>query len=632
MADDKFPVPTIAQVQDEGKITKQNGLSEDGKSAVFVDLYEKDSTYLKDGGNIVVHWCYGSNAGEDVALMPPQYVDTKDTVAKFHVSLELLQKAAGKTVYVYYKYQAPGTGTMEIHHKDDAKKFLVDVSLSKPVVLSAPVFIDSTDQKTLASIKTPLKIRVPANEVLTSGTTVAVTLTGYDKNGQPLRPSTFSASRTVNTAGTAIDFDIAVAAWTSEDVGSIRALYAINTNEYMSPTATVKVGGESVLTGVYSIKVAGAGDHTQRGDGHGGDQPPWDAVGSERKWKVVTKGGCTHLAIDEHDQLWGWGLNDTGQSGTGNSENEVKTPSKCVFSGGHAGKIIDASTAFYHALALDDSGQLWATGRTNDYRTGASLGGDIRTFSKVGMVRFKKISAGAIWQEGMTSTCGLGISQDGYLYEWGTSDKGVLTQTNGAITTPTKVASVENLKWKFVTHYSECAAAITEDGDLYMWGYNFSDRDNLAGAGNSLGRSTIVSVSNGAVTVDSPNSGEPVKWKKIEFGYFHVLAIDTKNRLWGWGQDRFRCLTKANDQNNIAPFRLMDGYEVIDIAANYGSSSALTKEGHVYSWGLNDNYGVGLPNTGSFPTPTRLASLYDKAGAITSGYRSIFVLCTDQAF
>ena len=53
---------------------------------------------------------------------------------------------------------------------------------------------------------------------------------------------------------------------------------------------------------------------------------------SEAKFKVVAigTGAMTSFAIDENGTLWGWGLNNLGQTGTGSKQVRAPVPTKVL--------------------------------------------------------------------------------------------------------------------------------------------------------------------------------------------------------------------------------------------------------------------------------------------------------------
>ncbi|PKK38771.1 Oligopeptide transport system permease protein OppC [Clostridiaceae bacterium JG1575] len=69
---------------------------------------------------------------------------------------------------------------------------------------------------------------------------------------------------------------------------------------------------------------------------------------------------------------------------------------------------------------------------------------------------------------------------------------------------------------------------------------------------------------------------------QVAAGYDHVLALDSKGKIWAWGNRR-------NGQLNI-PGELRTVKSIKQIAAGYKFSVAVTEDGKTYAWGNTMNY------------------------------------------
>lgn len=136
--------------------------------------------------------------------------------------------------------------------------------------------------------------------------------------------------------------------------------------------------------------------------------------------------------------------------------------------------------------------------------------------------------------------------------------------------TPIKI--MDNIK--SVTLGSGHNALITEDGSLYMWGYNNRGQ-----------------VGNGASTYISPAPVEsPVKImdnvKSVSLGYDYSGAITEDGSLYMWGDNFYNQLGYSTTHSST-PKKIMDNIKSISFA--YSQSSAITEDNVLYMWGQEIN-------------------------------------------
>ncbi|KAJ3531511.1 hypothetical protein NM688_g7565 [Phlebia brevispora] len=155
---------------------------------------------------------------------------------------------------------------------------------------------------------------------------------------------------------------------------------------------------------------------------------------------VIGAGNYTSFAVDEHGDVWGWGLNNMGQTGTGfsnaSSDSEVGLPKKVLGLSkselsGHE-KVVEIAGGEHHTIFLTSAGRVYACGRSNGGQLG--LPDDHPAFkdrevpdmvAQPTLVPFPDdddpvvhISAGI--------HNNLAITRDGALYTWGTGPQSEL--------------------------------------------------------------------------------------------------------------------------------------------------------------------------------------------------------------
>ena len=249
----------------------------------------------------------------------------------------------------------------------------------------------------------------------------------------------------------------------------------------------------------------------------------------------VAVGADSSFAIDDQERLWAWGLNDQGQLGL-DSLTPTHVPTRVTFpsdgvriqqvsslgalvvaldgdgnvwawganahlqAGGPAGQafvraprligelgepaITDVAAGRQHALALDESGRVWAWGDNSGGRLGVSTSSVTRSRSPIHVsltTRIRAIGAG--------NTSSFAIDTVGDLWSWGGNGVGALghgTMTSTSV--PTMVTTPPSARWDTVKGAYHHAAGLHEDGTVWVWGS--SGRGQL-GAGSLSGRALV---------------------------------------------------------------------------------------------------------------------------------------------
>lgn len=113
------------------------------------------------------------------------------------------------------------------------------------------------------------------------------------------------------------------------------------------------------------------------------------------------------------------------------------------------------------------------------------------------------------------------------------------------------------------------SAAVTEDGSLYMWGFN---RDGQLGDGKPTDNYTPIKIMDNVASVS--------------LGAMCSAAITTDGSLYTWGNNEwFGQLGDGTTTNRGTPQKIMDNVVSVNLGANY--CAAITKDGSLYTWGCN---------------------------------------------
>ena len=116
------------------------------------------------------------------------------------------------------------------------------------------------------------------------------------------------------------------------------------------------------------------------------------------------------------------------------------------------------------------------------------------------------------------------------------------------------------------------AAAITEDGGLYMWGSGY------LGDGTQMFSRDPIKIMDDVI--------------KVSLGYDHSAAITANGSLYTWGENSRGALGNGNtwDQcrRELTPIKVMD--DVVDVILGYEVSAAITEDRTLYMWGDTSGY------------------------------------------
>ena len=182
-------------------------------------------------------------------------------------------------------------------------------------------------------------------------------------------------------------------------------------------------------------------------------------VGSATSWTAVSSSGYHTAAVRSDGTLWGWGYNVVGQVGNGTFTAAVTAPVQI----GASTNWRTVSAGYYHTVATQTDGSLWAWG----YNVDGQLG-DTTTSSRSVPTR---IGTDTAWNK--VAACSMhtvGTKNDGSLWTWGYNF--YAQQGNGGTTnrtSPVQVGASHAWSVPFQTGYQSLVT--TSDGTLWGFGY-----------------------------------------------------------------------------------------------------------------------------------------------------------------
>ncbi len=222
-----------------------------------------------------------------------------------------------------------------------------------------------------------------------------------------------------------------------------------------------------------------------------------------------------------------------------------------------------------------------------------------------------------------TQLCGgdnfsIGLASNGTVYAWGSNTSGQIgqgTTSSAAYTTPVKVVfpqRANGLSFSQVNAGSGShALAIDCNGNVWAWGENVCGQ-----AGNgSIYSGTYAACISDSVSLPQPIPTKVVRGaqpagtdsnaiylhgiKSIGLGNNFSMAVDSAGYVWAWGENAVGELGNGTSGNVSATptqvIKCTGGALTHIVMAKAGDDMAyaLDDSGHVWAWGLNDNYNLG---------------------------------------
>ncbi|XP_071080908.1 uncharacterized protein [Haliotis cracherodii] len=276
--------------------------------------------------------------------------------------------------------------------------------------------------------------------------------------------------------------------------------------------------------------------------------------------------------------VYTWGFGKAGQLGTGTASTS-HTPQllKCEDVIGQA-SVSQISSGGLHTCCLTDDGRVMSFGCGKHGRLGSGNDEDQLSPSPVKFPHNTKIV-----QVSCGSWHGAAVSEDRQLFTWGypraCGVPGIIPDPRG-ILTPIPVPSFTPGRLSGVSCGHNYTLAWTDSGQAFSWGCG---RHGVLGHGTEEDSPT-------------PREIEVLSDKGVAFmdaGYAHCGAVtkDGAVCMFGKGADGALGLKEKTLGNNLVPTKVnsLKGVDVVEISCSvgehHGHTLAVTRDGQVYSWG-----------------------------------------------
>jgi PKD repeat protein len=280
------------------------------------------------------------------------------------------------------------------------------------------------------------------------------------------------------------------------------------------------------------------------------------------------------IALDSLGTVWTWGNNNTGQLGNNEDDpsfsglaNRSSPVSIC-----RPGSYVKIGVGGAHALAIDDSGMIWAWGANWEGQIGdGTLDHRSSPVSIARLGSYTEVVGG--------SSFSFAIDYDGMVYGWGFNSMGQVGE--GTIENRSSpVSIIRSGIYKSISAGSDHALAIGDSGMIWAWGRN--DVGSL-GINNLNNTSSPVSIC------------RPGSYVTVRAGERSSLAIDGSGKVWAWGR---------NDEGQLGTNSINGTSSPVSIAGVYYYSDISTAWEHVIALEDTDRR---PPEANFTATPTNLS-------------------------
>jgi alpha-tubulin suppressor-like RCC1 family protein len=328
-----------------------------------------------------------------------------------------------------------------------------------------------------------------------------------------------------------------------------------------------------------------------------------------------------------------FGLSNYGQSGL-NFVDSNAHPNPTQIAAITSAVQLAAGT--YHVLALKGDGSVWSWGSNAYGELGVPQTGTCSSYCSstpvpvtglagIGFLKnIKAIAAGDDFS--------LALLKSGIVVGWGLNNYGQLgrgTTDNNLNDVPVAVHTITDAVT--LSAFGDHAMALTADGRVFAWGYNYYGETGDGTFNNNTPLPTQVRFL------------PPIK--AIAAGYNHDLALGTNGIVYAWGYGYYGQLgnntspyySGCNCYNSYAiPTQVANLTGVKAIAAGYYHSLAIKSDGTVWSWGYNGNGQMGTGSFGgTFNAPVQVVgtggtgTTLQNAAAVAAGWYHSLVILND---
>eukprot|EP00698_Gefionella_okellyi_P005691 TRINITY_DN15158_c0_g1_i1.p1 TRINITY_DN15158_c0_g1~~TRINITY_DN15158_c0_g1_i1.p1 ORF type:complete len:374 (+),score=45.87 TRINITY_DN15158_c0_g1_i1:36-1157(+) len=333
---------------------------------------------------------------------------------------------------------------------------------------------------------------------------------------------------------------------------------------------------------------------------------------------TIAAGNAHSTALLTDGSILTWGCGADGQLGHGTTANEL-LPARVDVLKGTA--IVDVACGGQHTVALSSNGQVWSWGLGEYGQLGH--GG---TASKYIPTRISALDSRQVVQLACGWAHSVALTAKGEVYTWGRGFEGQLGVGKDTCSlAPRFVAALHGAVVTKIACGINFTAAVTDQGELYLWG---------EGASGQLGRG-------GNKSIRTQSSRVPVRVDLLDeerivhvsCGWGHVAAVTDSDKLYLWGFGNYGQLANNSAASQYTPVAVegLPGDALTAVACGDHTTNVLTKSRDVYTWGCGHNGRLGHGDVAHERLPRLLMQLQgQQIAGIAAGWKHTFAIIMNE--
>ncbi|XP_031258374.1 ultraviolet-B receptor UVR8-like isoform X2 [Pistacia vera] len=336
---------------------------------------------------------------------------------------------------------------------------------------------------------------------------------------------------------------------------------------------------------------------------------------SFRRVLLISAGASHSVALLSGNLVCSWGRGEDGQLGHGDAEDRL---SPTQLSALDDLEIVSVTCGADHTTAYSESRmEVYSWGWGDFGRLGHGNSSDLFTPQPIKALhglRIKQIACG-------DSHC-LAVTMEGEVQSWGRNQNGQLgLGTTEDALVPQKIQAFQGVSIKMVAAGAEHSVAVTENGELYGWGWG---RYGNLGLGDRNDRLIPEKIS----TLNL--QGE--RMVTVACGWRHTISVSSSGGLYTYGWSKYGQLGHGDFKDHLVPHKLealRDSF-ISQISGGWRHTMALTFDGKLYGWGWNKFGQVGVGDNADHCSPVQVNFPHDQVVQISCGWRHTLAVTDRQ--
>ncbi|KAG7550018.1 Regulator of chromosome condensation RCC1 [Arabidopsis thaliana x Arabidopsis arenosa] len=320
-----------------------------------------------------------------------------------------------------------------------------------------------------------------------------------------------------------------------------------------------------------------------------------------------------------------WGSGDYGRLGLGNLDSQW-TPAVCSALSDHSIRAVACGGA--HTLFLTETRRVFATGLNDCGQLGVS---DVKSHA------MDPLEVSGLDKDILHISAGYyhsaAITVDGELYMWGKNSSGQLGLGKKAarvVRVPTKVQALHGITIQSVALGSEHSVAVTDGGEVLSWGGGGSGR---LGHGHQSSLFGILR-SNSEFTPRLIKELEGIKVKNVAAGLLHSACTDENGSAFMFGERSINKMGFGGVRNATTPSIISEVPYAEEVACGGYHTCVVTRGGDLYTWGSNENGCLGTDSTYVSHSPVRVEGpfLESTVSQVSCGWKHTAAISDNKVF